>query len=374
MKRLIFNHFQFSRAERLGALLLTGACVVVFLAPELARRFYRPPSADFSTFAAEIAAFQAALPDTFATGGRLFAFDPNTVSEQELVSLGLPARVARTICNYRDKGGAFRRPEDLARIYSLSKVDFERLAPFIRIGGMAEQERTSKKEQASTVAEVFDFDPNSASESDLKRLGLPDRLVSNLLKYREKGGRFRVREDFRKLYGLSEKDYIRLEPYLFLPAAQNSLAIRPVTYAAAGTSHSATPPLRIDINAAGVDDWRRLPGVGEARARSIVGFRTALGGFVAPEQVAETRSLPDSIFQTIRAYLVLDTPVFQQINLNTATIEDLDAHPYISAKQARLIVDFRTQHGLYAAVDDLKKIVVFRDGSWLKKVEPYLRP
>jgi competence ComEA-like helix-hairpin-helix protein len=82
--------------------------------------------------------------------------------------------------------------------------------------------------------------------------------------------------------------------------------------------------------------------------------------------------LPDSVFQKIRPMLVLSTPDIRKTNLNTASVEDLDKHPYITGKQAKLIVAYREQHGVFVSVDDLAKIAAFTDKKWLEKVGPYL--
>ncbi|HOV49788.1 MAG TPA: helix-hairpin-helix domain-containing protein [Candidatus Cryosericum sp.] len=45
-----------------------------------------------------------------------------------------------------------------------------------------------------------------------------------------------------------------------------------------------------------------------------------------------------------------------RVNLNTATAEQLDALPGIGPALAERIVDFRSQQGPFASVDDLKKV------------------
>ncbi len=373
MKHAIFNYFHFSRAERNGAITLFLLCTAVFLAPELASRFYRQGVSDFSVFSAAVEAFHEKTAASGTTAGQVFFFDPNTASFEEFVRLGLPERVARSICNYRDKGGQFRRAEDFGKIYNLPKSDFDRLRPFIRLAGETAKPAGPPQSGSQAQAEAFDFDPNTATAADLQRLGLSPRLVSNILKYREKGGQFRDREDFRKLYGLSDQDYARLEPYIFLPLASSGPAPRPVAYAAGnGNTRYSQAPLSLDINSAGLEDWQRLPGIGNWRAQQILHFRDLLGGFASVGQVAETRDLPDSVFQKIQPLLLLKSPVFRPISLNTASADELDAHCYISRKQADLIVNYRNQHGPFTSVDDLKKIEVFRDGVWLEKIRPYL--
>lgn len=64
----------------------------------------------------------------------VFAFDPNTASQSDFQRLGLESWQARSIIKYRNKGGIFRTPRDFARVYGLTKKQFEKLLPFIRIG------------------------------------------------------------------------------------------------------------------------------------------------------------------------------------------------------------------------------------------------
>src|SRR5687767_14094394 len=56
------------------------------------------------------------------------------------------------------------------------------------------------------VARLFDFDPNTASTDELKMLGFRDKTIGIIQRYRNKGGRFRVKEDLMKVYGLFRED------------------------------------------------------------------------------------------------------------------------------------------------------------------------
>ena len=374
MFKHLLRQFYLTRAERNGAvalLLLAGAS---WIAPAVYRHFRPAPQTDFSAFAHLLDEYASTVPSAppAGTGVALAPFDPNTASVETFVGLGLAEKTARTIVKYRERGGRFRSAADLQKIYSLPAADFERLRPFVRIGEDAPQHHSPQLVLASMAApELFSFDPNTATEADLRRLGLPPALVGRLLKYREKGGFFYDKKGFSKLYGLTETEFLRLEPYLAI--AKRETAPRPATYAgggnAAGPAVEAAP---VDINTATPDDWQRLPGVGAVRAYKIVRYREKLGGFVAVAQVAETAGLPDSIFQKMVPRLRLGVPVFRQINLNTATADELVEHPYFSRKQAQLIVHYREQHGPFGRVEDIARIAAFSDAAWLAKISPYL--
>lgn len=62
-----------------------------------------------------------------------FAFDPNTITLEDLCRLGFSERQAQVILNYRDKGGRFRSEQDFAKMYVVDSATFARLQPYIRI-------------------------------------------------------------------------------------------------------------------------------------------------------------------------------------------------------------------------------------------------
>ena len=90
------------------------------------------------------------------------------------------------------------------------------------------------------------------------------------------------------------------------------------------------------------EDWQKLRGVVPSFSKRIIAFRSRLGGFYSIEQVGETYSLPDSIFQ--------------KIELNQATENKLKSHPYISWNQTKLIISYRKMHGYFKGVNELLQI------------------
>lgn len=371
MKSIVASSFHFTRAERAGAIFLAVVCTLVFALPNIASKFISQTTTDFSPFQANIQAFHQAVSKETPVE-RLFTFDPNTASFDDFVALGLSEKVANIICNYRDKGGTFQEPEDFQKIWGLSKENYERLLPYIQIKS-SENEGFEAKYAAQKV-ELFAFDPNTASEQDFLRLGLPPRTAKSILNYRAKGGQFRKKEDFKKIYTLEETDYARLEAFINIGTATVAEAPQPQMYSAGNgkPAPNFAATISLDANRASMEDWQKLPGIGEKRARQMVNFRESLGGFLSIEQVGEMYGLPDSVFQKIKPMLTVSGGSIRQLNLNSASYEDLEGHPYISGKQAKLIVAYREQNGSFASVDDLAKIAAFSDKKWLEKVKPYL--
>ena len=89
------------------------------------------------------------------------------------------------------------------------------------------------------------------------------------------------------------------------------------------------------------------------------------------DQVGETFGLPDSCFQKIRPYLRVNAFSINQIDLNTATKELLQSHPYIRWQYAKAIFEYRIQHGSFQSIDELLQIATI-DSAKFEKLKPYL--
>jgi competence protein ComEA len=70
----------------------------------------------------------------------------------------------------------------------------------------------------------------------------------------------------------------------------------------------AVEPLRIDINRAPWYEWTLLEGIGEARARAIVGYREANGPFASIEDLRRIPRLPAGWVDRARPLLELRAP------------------------------------------------------------------
>ena len=231
---------------------------------------------------------------------------------------------------------------------------------------------SSYANEYSAKAEVFYFDPNTASSEDWKRLGLRDKTIHTIQKYLSKGGKFYKPEDISKIWGLSPADAQRLIPYVSI---KNTLkeysSFEKNEYHNTSVSYTPKTIQPVDINLADTTDFINLPGIGSKLSQRIVAFRNKLGGFYSVEQVGETYLLPDSVFQKIKPALVINHDHIRQININTATIDEMKSHPYLRYNLANAIFQYRQQHGNFNSVDEIKKIMIITENVF-NKVAPYL--
>jgi competence protein ComEA len=391
MRKNLTEYFYYTRGERNGAIVLVTLAftflIVLNVLPSLLKS--NEKKYDHSFFEKEITAFQAAMPletvdntegvsTSRPNNSALFIFDPNTATVEEFIQLGISPKVATIIQHYREKGGRFFKKEDLTKIYGLKPDIYNRIEQFIEIkNDRTRFEKGFKNdfskpfEEAQNVVvhdiKVFPFDPNTASENELLTLGIDEKVVKNLLKFREKNGKFYKNEDLKKIYGFSEIDYMRLEKYIQLPNSQRfDKDSKPIDL----KRKEGTIPLQpIDVNTANIEQWLEIRGIGRTFASRIVEHREKLGGYTSLEQLKEIHGLPDSTYQSIVPQLKLTTAVYRKISINNTTQNYL--HPYLSQRQVAALVRYRVNHGNFRSIEEIKKVGVFTDDN-LNKLKPYI--
>lgn len=228
-----------------------------------------------------------------------------------------------------------------------------------------------KPEQWATPDAYFYFDPNTLDAEGWRKLGMPDKNIQTLQHYLEKGGKFRQPGDLRKIWGIPTERAEQLIPFVRIDPGSPPSANAGTSNLKPALGKPYRMPASIDVNRADTTEWISLPGIGSRLASRIVAFRDKLGGFVSINQVAETFGLSDSTFQMIRSRLVCTNPDIRRININRATVEELRVHPYIRYPIAGAIIQYRKQHGEFAAVDDLRKLVMVTPEIFTR-ISPYL--
>ncbi len=124
----------------------------------------------------------------------------------------------------------------------------------------------------------------------------------------------------------------------------------------------------LDANLADTADFQRIPGVGTAYARAIVGYRERLGGFIDARQLTEINGLPYDAANWVRI-----APHFQpqRLNLNRATFKALVRHPYLNYEQVKFIVNRRNKIGPLRGWDDLRGCPLFTERDH-DRLTPYV--
>jgi competence protein ComEA len=230
------DYFSFSKKERIGVLILISIIVVFVILPYFFSPDFKKPVVDHR-LQGELTALQngSAIKDTEGhdeplstiadttskdtkTKFHLFYFDPNTLDEGGWEKLGISDKAIHTIINYRNKGGYFKQPEDIRKIYGLKKEEADAVIPYIKITSKDKQEGVIEKtivENKTQKYSIGKININTATAEDFKTLpGISDVLGNRIVKFRNAMHGFKSVEDIKRTYGLPDSTYNNILPYL----------------------------------------------------------------------------------------------------------------------------------------------------------------
>ena len=161
-----------------------------------------------------------------------FPFNPNTITEEEWLQMGLTDRQVRNIMNYKAKGGKFYSKSDLGKLYTISEEEFAQLEPFIVL---PEASRNASGKTSSRRQETSSFEEKPKSEKkdipivdlntvdsttlvELPQIG-PYTAV-RIIEFREKLGGFVDKEQLRDVKGMDDARFAAIQPYINLGAVE----------------------------------------------------------------------------------------------------------------------------------------------------------
>ncbi len=211
-----------------------------------------------------------------------FAFDPNRLTKDQWLKLGLTEKQTRTILRYLEKGGHFRKKEDLKKMYCLSELEYSILAPYINLP------ETGKRSTRVLIPAPGSVQINTCDSALLcDKLHLQGWLAGRIIKYRNLLGNFYSVAQLQEVFGMKQKNYQKLKVYF---SCDTSLVHR------------------IDLNHVSFRTLLRHPYFDYQITRNLMNSRRSLKGFRSLTELQYVPGINDSIFRKIKHYLFL-TPI-----------------------------------------------------------------
>ena len=206
-----------------------------------------------------------------------------------------------------------------------------------------------KKHHQEKKNYFFVFDPNTISEKDAIELGFSKKTASTLIKFREKGGKFYIKEDLKKLYGISNEFFESIKDYVIIEA---KLSVKNDT----SKKFKNIKFQPIELNEIDSVQLVKLPKIGPFTTKKILKFRNSLGGFYDIGQLKEVYGMNDSLFNYLVGNTFVEPNKIKPIQINNVSYNELKKHPYIDHIIASTIVAYREKHGKYRQLNDLLSI------------------
>lgn len=372
MKEKLKDYFHFSQGEKNGIIVLLIILFILIILPYFTPLLIEPDLLNKDEFKEEIAAFNNSLFKKEAPSSnnklnqyivnrydslKLFYFDPNKTSNNDFKKLGLTEKQIKTIKNYLSKGGKFHVKDDFRKIYGIRNQQYLLLKPYISLPSEKPTNNKSEKNNKSNNDSLFVFDPNTATEEEFTLLGFSTKQISTIKNYLNKIGTFKTSQDFQKVYGISEKQFNKIAPYISIKDKEERTAEK--------------TELILELNSATIEELIKIKGIGAYTAKAIIKYRKKLGGYSNIDQLLEINKLNKDYFYKYKDALKADVSKIEKMSLNFNEIEDFIKHPYLNYTQAKKIVEFRTKNGPYKDILQLLKENILMESSF-NRICPYL--
>ena len=215
--------------------------------------------------------------------------------------------------------------------------------------------------------QLFVFDPNTVSLTQLIQLGFKEKTAQILLKFRKKGFIFKEKEDLKKVYGVSDKLFYTLQPYILIRKGKAEVPQNEPSKKINLVAEKPTPQ-KLELNTVDSLSLITVSGIGPSFAKRILKYRSILGGYVSIVQLNEVYGFSEELYEKVKTQFYIDAHFIKKINLNKDDFKVINKHPYLSYEMCGTIFDWRRKTTITAT--NLKEIL--NDASLYAKLLPYL--
>lgn len=231
-------------------------------------------------------------------------------------------------------------------------------------------QKTQMEYQISKTQSLFMFDPNTINNEALDSLNLPSEVKRNVLKFREKGGRFYSANDFSKIYGVNDSIFEQIKPFLAIESGGEKVA----------HEDKQTEVFAFDPNIASDEDFIRL-GFSEKQVRTIRNFQNKGGKFRTPADFFKIYGISETQKLTLADYIVINSSdqnntekkvVAYQIEINSADSIELMKLPGIGDKLSKRIVKYRDLLGGFHSIGQLKEVYGLNEAT-VERIEKMIK-
>ncbi len=214
----------------------------------------------------------------------LFVFDPNKISYDSLLILGLHNKQASSLIKYREKVHYFESPNDLLKLYLYNKTDHKKYAPYIRIDAKF-LKPSSKKTSINTFEKIM-VELNTADTAALIQIkGVGPYYAAKIIQYRNAlGGYF----DIKQLYEIKKIPKDRMDVIITSVLADEKQV------------------KKIRINHCEFKELLAHPYFDYYETKLLFDYKNEQGKFIYLHDLKKIEPLPDYYIDKVGHYLIFD--------------------------------------------------------------------
>jgi len=225
---------------------------------------------------------QTGLPSQISKHYGGFYFDPNTISESEIIRLGFSEKQAKSWINYRKAGATFSTAKSLQKLFFIDQIKYDELEPWIRMEKSILPQEEKATQSVHTRASKQAISINTCDSTELVSIrGIGAYTASKVIQYRTWLGGFTDTSQYREIHGLREAQIQTLQAHCQLDPGKL---------------------LFIFINQATEEELIKHPYI-RYKAKVIIRYRTQHGSFKQAEDLLATGVIDEPLLEKIRPYL-----------------------------------------------------------------------
>lgn len=222
--------------------------------------------------------------------------------------------------------------------------------------------------------ELRSFDPNEDDLLTMTAAGVDRRVAVGIIRWREAGKVYRIKEDVALCYGVTDSMYAVLEPYIHIGDQYRIKPKRDTLYSQKPTHKDISyAPFRIDTASAA---YLTTLGFSARQASLIVRYGEIIGGYRSIDEFRECYAVSDEMAAALEPYIIFtasDTLSVAAnaaepriVDINTADSAALVSLSGIGAKSAVHILRYRELCGGFYSVEQLRELDVVSDENFLR--------
>jgi competence protein ComEA len=287
IEQFVKEYFYFSQNERKGIFALIALIIIVVALPSMYEIIIprKPFNISFKTLEMQSSMTAEHEQDV----AQLTSFDPNTATAAQLKALGFTEKNIVTLQKYISKGGNFKQPEDLRKMYGLKPKLVEQLIPLVEIENTQLKNSTKVFADSAFTKKKHNTQPLELNSADttaliaLYRIG--SSMANRIVEYREKLGGFLYLEQLKEIYGFDEDILYDLKGKVYVDVSKAHI---------------------FELNKVTVDELKTHPYFKYKLSNAIVNYRAQHGPYQALSDLKKIVIVNDSIYHNIIQYLRLN--------------------------------------------------------------------
>ena len=208
-------------------------------------------------------------------------------------------------------------PTVIRKFRTVEKYDFQEFEQLMAVTNETintPRKKISEKPVDLSYLKPKSIDINLAEKEELLTLGLSSKLVNTILNYRNKVNDFEKIEDLKKIYGMTESEYQRILPYVFIKSKpQKSPINKPIAVAVSQELQVEAPVLiqtptqKFNPNTIAKKELLSF-GLPEKIVDRMVKFRNAGGKFRSPEDLKKIYGMKEEWVRPLLSWMEITKP------------------------------------------------------------------